>query len=96
MKHLQIVVSGKVQGVYFRRDTQLEAQRRGVNGTVANQDDGSVIIEAEADEIRLEAFVLWCHSGPELANVTTVPTNEGEVKGFTSFAVLADPSDSLG
>jgi len=95
-KHLQIVVSGKVQNVFFRRDTQIQARRLGVMGTVANQDDGSVLIEAEAEELRLEAFVVWCHKGPELANVTEVNTKEGKLEGFTSFEVLAEPSDFLG
>ena len=95
-KHLQIVVRGKVQGVYFRRDTQIEARRLGVVGTVANQEDGSVIIEAEADELRLEALVTWCHNGPEMANVTEVQLTDGELIGYESFEVLAEPSDFLG
>lgn len=95
-KHLSITVKGKVQGVYFRRDTQREAQRLGVFGTVANQEDGSVYIEAEAEESILSRFVSWCHSGPELANVAEVQTVEGPTKNFTSFEVLAEPSDYLG
>lgn len=94
-KHLNILVSGKVQGVYFRRDTQLAAQRLGVNGTVANREDGRVYIEAEAEEGVLSEFVKWCHHGPELANVTQIDTTEGDIQGFTSFEVLAEPSDFL-
>jgi acylphosphatase len=95
-KHLAITVKGKVQGVYFRRDTQLEAQKLGVLGTVANQENGSVYIEAEADENVLTQFVSWCHEGPELASVIDVQTVEGPIKNFTSFEVLAEPSDYLG
>lgn len=94
-KHLSILVKGKVQGVYFRRDTQIEAKRLGVLGTVANQDDGSVIIAAEADEETLKLFVAWCHHGPELANVSEVIVNEQGLQGFESFEVLAEPSDFL-
>ena len=94
-KHFTIIVIGKVQGVYFRRDTQLEARKLGVNGTVANQADGSVIIEAEADEAMLNAFVGWCNNGPELAKVAQVQIAEGAIEGFTSFEVLAEPSDFL-
>lgn len=94
-KHLSIIVTGKVQGVYFRRDTQLEAHKLGVNGTVANQEDGSVIIAAEANDAALKAFVAWCHKGPELAKVIQVQVTEGELEGFTSFEVLAEPSDFL-
>lgn len=95
-KHLSILVKGKVQGVYFRRDTQIEANRLGVVGTVANQQDGSVIIAAEAEEDVLEPFVAWCHEGPEMAKVTDVAIAERDLKGFTEFIVLADPSDYLG
>lgn len=93
--HLTIIVKGKVQGVYFRRDTQIEARKLGVTGTVANQEDGSVIIHAEAEKGLLESFVDWCHNGPELANVTEVQTSENPPEGFTSFEVLAEPSDFL-
>ncbi|MCB9192230.1 MAG: acylphosphatase [Flavobacteriales bacterium] len=95
-KRLNITVSGKVQGVYFRRDTERAAKRLGVVGTVANKPNGSVYIEAEADEDTLQQFVAWCHEGPELANVTQVDTEESVVTGFTSFDVLAEPSDYLG
>jgi acylphosphatase len=94
-KHFNITVRGKVQGVYFRRDTQLEAKRLGVFGTVANLEDGSVYIEAEAEELKLNEFVRWCHQGPELANVTEVNTEDAPLKGFKDFEVLAEPSDFL-
>lgn len=94
-KNLTIIVIGKVQGVYFRRDTQIEAHKLGVTGTVANQEDGSVIIIAEADETTLKAFVAWCHSGSELAKVAQVQVEKGALEGFTSFEVLAEPSDFL-
>ncbi|MFT7154404.1 MAG: acylphosphatase [Alteromonas macleodii] len=93
--HLTIIVKGKVQGVYFRRDTQIEARKLGVTGTVANQEDGSVIIHAEAETGEMEAFVAWCHNGPELANVAEVETSKNPSEGFTSFEVLAAPSDFL-
>lgn len=94
-KHLKIQVFGKVQGVYFRRDTQIKAQELNVFGTVANKPDGSVYIEAEAEESKLNEFVNWCKNGPELANVTEVKTSEGELANFERFDVLAKPSDFL-
>jgi acylphosphatase len=94
-KHLNILVTGKVQGVYFRRDTQLIARKLGIKGTVINQEDGCVYIQAEAEELNLSKFVEWCQHGPEMANVTMVDTVEGEIKGFNSFEVLAEPSDFL-
>lgn len=94
-KHINIQVTGKVQGVYFRRDTQLQAQKLGVMGTVANKPDGSVYIEAEADEEVLNQFVTWCNEGPELATVTELTITEGVIQDFKKFEVLAKPSDFL-
>ncbi len=95
-KHLSITVKGNVQGVYFRRDTQIEAQRLGVHGTVANLEDGSVFIEAEAEEATLNQFVEWCKQGPPLARVDNLQIEQGKLQDFASFDVLAEPSDFLG
>jgi len=94
-RNIRIKVSGKVQGVWFRRDTQLEAQKLGVTGFVRNEPDGSVFIEAEADIEILKAFETWCKSGSELARVDNVDVSEGEMANYTSFEVLAEKSDYL-
>ena len=62
MKHLDIRVRGRVQGVCFRESTRQEAQRLGVAGTVRNEPDGSVFIQAEGDEKPLERLVAWCRT----------------------------------
>ncbi len=95
MKHINITVRGKVQGVWFRKETYLAATRLGVSGTVENHPDGTVYIEAEAEEPILRQFVDWCHEGPELAVVAEVVIEEEDLKGFKEFKVLAEPSDYL-
>ncbi|MDG1850558.1 MAG: acylphosphatase, partial [Gammaproteobacteria bacterium] len=47
MKHINVTVSGRVQGVYFRATTKEVADTLGVTGFVKNQADGSVYLEAE-------------------------------------------------
>ena len=69
MKHLSIRVTGRVQGVFFRVSTQRKALELGVNGTVRNEIDGSVAIEAEAEPPALDRFVAWCRKGPANADV---------------------------
>jgi acylphosphatase len=86
-KHISIKVSGRVQGVFYRASTQEEAQRLGVKGFVRNEPDGSVYIEAEADETILDALVAWCRQGPPAANVHHVDIQEGAWKGFVEFSV---------
>ncbi|MGN6179873.1 MAG: acylphosphatase [Mucilaginibacter sp.] len=87
-KHLDITVRGKVQGVFYRASTKAVADQLGVRGTVKNLDNGDVAIEAEADSFTLEMFVEWCGEGPENADVTSVESNEGELKNYRNFEVI--------
>jgi acylphosphatase len=88
MKHLNIIVKGKVQGVFYRVTTKAVADQLGVRGSIKNEPNGDVFIEAEADNATLDMFLDWCHEGPEDANVTAVETNEGELKNYRNFEVL--------
>lgn len=87
MKHLNITVYGKVQGVFFRKYTEQKAIETGVKGFVKNNFDGSVYIEAEGDEELLAEFVEWCYDGPPSAVVKDVKIEEGEGKQFTNFQI---------
>ena len=84
-RHYKIKVSGKVQGVFYRASTKQMADLLGVKGFVRNVPDGTVYIEAEADEDILVKFVQWCHHGPERAEVKYVSVNEHDVTGFEIF-----------
>ena len=88
MKHLNIQVIGKVQGVYFRDTCKAVADQLGVKGFVTNNADGSVYVEAEGDEFALESFLEFCHEGPDRAQVQSVLQTESTLKGFQNFEVL--------
>jgi len=88
MKHINIKVIGKVQGVFFRASTKAVADQMGVKGLVKNEKDGSVYIEAEADAITLEMFVEWCNEGPEKAKVESIVVEDGEIKNYRNFEVV--------
>jgi acylphosphatase len=88
MKHLDIIVRGKVQGVFFRASAKEVAFRMGVYGFVRNELDGSVFIAAEAESSVLDQFVEWCYRGPDQAKVTAVEVQEGAVKGYIHFEVI--------
>jgi len=91
IKHLDIVVSGKVQGVYFRLSTKAVADQLGVKGVVCNKPDGTVYIEAEGDAFALETFLEWCREGPDRAVVENVTYDTGEVKNYRNFEVVRKP-----
>jgi acylphosphatase len=81
-----LVVTGRVQGVWFRGSMQEEARRLGVSGWVRNLRDGSVESEAEGERGAVEALAAWAHSGPPGARVDAVTVDwiapQGESGGF--------------
>jgi acylphosphatase len=84
---VRLSIRGRVQGVWFREATRIEAERLGVTGWVRNCGDGSVeaVIEGEAGAVReLEA---WCHHGPPSARVNEVVSNDEPPTGETRFVV---------
>ena len=87
MKHLNIHVQGKVQGVWFRASTRDEAQRLGIHGFVRNEADGGVYLEAEGDEAALDALITWLWQGPVHANVDKVTSEEGAINNFNGFEI---------
>lgn len=87
MKHLDIRVEGRVQGVFFRVSAQQAARARGVAGTARNEADGSVRIEAEGEPAALDDFVAWCRKGPPRAHVVRVDTAEGAIRGYEGFEI---------
>ena len=88
MKHLDIIVKGKVQGVFYRAATKAVADQLGIRGCIRNEPSGDVFIEAEGEDTMLDMFLDWCHEGPQDAEVTTVETNAGELKNYRNFEVL--------
>jgi len=88
IEHINITVKGKVQGVFFRDSTKAVADQLGVKGTVKNELNGDVSIEAEADKQSIEMFLDWCREGPEKAKVTAVETSRGDLKNYRNFDVV--------
>lgn len=88
MKHIDIKVTGKVQGVFFRASTKAVADQMGIKGYVKNEKDGSVYIEAEAEQFILDAFLDWCKEGPDKSVVENVEISDGELKSFRNFEVV--------
>lgn len=92
MKHINIKVKGKVQGVYYRLTTKAVADQCGAKGFVVNLPDGSVYIEAEGDEFALESLVEFCNEGSDRAEVESVEVEEtSKIRGFKNFEVLKRP-----
>lgn len=87
LRHYNITVEGKVQGVFFRASAQKKAEEIGISGFVKNVKDDSVYIEAEGEEGVLKKFIDWCGIGPARAIVKKIEITESTVKRFTSFEI---------
>ena len=83
-----ILVKGKVQGVFFRAHTREEALKLGIVGTVRNLPDGSVQIHAEGRPEAMEAFLAWCAIGPSHARVDGLEVRDAEVLGCKDFTIV--------
>jgi len=84
---VEVVVTGRVQGVAFRWYAEQEARRRGVTGWVRNEPDGSVAGHFEGPAADVEALVAWCHQGPSRAHVDRVEVRLESPIGESGFHV---------
>jgi acylphosphatase len=84
---VNIIVSGKVQAVFFRASTLTEAKGLGLKGYVMNLPDGNVLIEVEGEDKKIEQLVEWCRIGPVYARVTDVRVEEIEVRNRQNFYI---------
>ena len=83
-----VIVSGRVQGVFFRAETQHVAERFGVVGWVRNRHDGTVEAVFEGEQDAVDAVLVWCKEGPNLAVVEKVKVKWQDYKGeFKSFDI---------
>lgn len=89
LARVNVVVTGKVQGVFFRASTLERAQSLNLTGWVKNLPDGSVEILAEGTRYALEDLVAWCRQGPSEAEVSDVFPRWQKYQGeFRTFMIV--------
>lgn len=86
-KTISIIVSGRVQGVFYRQSTKEKASSLQVTGIVKNLQDGCVQIIATGTPEALDSLVAWCKTGPPKANVTDVQVSELPLQTFPAFRI---------
>ena len=88
MTRAEIVISGIVQGVFYRASAQDEGRRLGLTGEVRNLPSGEVEAIAEGPKEQIEAFIAWCKRGPPSAQVEDVKVRWAEPRGdYRTFRV---------
>ena len=69
---VHVIISGRVQGVWFRANTRDKAKQLGLKGWVKNTPEGSVEAVFEGEEKLIHEMLDWCHHGPPMAEVENV------------------------
>jgi acylphosphatase len=84
----RFLVSGKVQGVFFRASTAAIAQQLGLSGFAKNLVDGRVEVHAQGDELALQKLEEWLQHGPPMARVDSVESSSAAYVDAADFSVV--------
>jgi acylphosphatase len=82
---VKAMVSGRVQGVFFRQSTQQQAQLLNITGHAINLPDGRVEVLACGTETAIKQLLIWLDHGPEMAQVSKVEFQEIQTSDPASF-----------
>jgi len=82
-----VIVSGQVQGVFFRDTCRRLAGQQGVGGWVRNLPDGRVEAVFEGDPDNVDRMVRWARRGPSHAHVTAVDVSDEPCEGLAAFEI---------
>ncbi len=88
MPTVHLLITGKVQGVFYRAGTQEKAMELGLSGWVKNTVEGHVEAMVSGSEEKVAQFIDWCRQGPSRAQVTDVIVTPKPDDGFTGFHIL--------
>jgi acylphosphatase len=83
----RFLVSGQVQGVFFRASTQDAANNLGLTGWVRNLSDGRVEVIACGEEAPLKRLEQWLWQGPRLARVESVTVRDTATESYVGFSM---------
>ena len=87
MPTIHLLITGEVQGVFYRATAKEIAEQIGLTGWVKNREDGSVEAMAVGTEEQLQRFIEWCKIGPSKAVVTNVTLTQVADEHFTAFTI---------
>ncbi len=87
LKTVSILVSGKVQGVWYRKYTLDKAVELNLTGFVKNLPDDTVYIVATGTAEQLQELVTWCWTGSPKSKVSAVAVEERELMEFEGFGI---------
>lgn len=83
----RVVVTGEVQGVFYRDTCRTVAEEAGVAGWATNLPDGRVEVALEGDEEAVQSVLDWCRAGPNHATVHSIDVSDEPPKGASGFKI---------
>lgn len=87
VRRVRAIVSGRVQGVFYRAECADRARALRLGGYVRNRPDGTVEACFEGQAERVEAMIAWCRQGPPLARVQDVRVVDEPPAGDPEFRI---------
>ena len=87
MVRYRVLISGRVQGVFFRDSCRRMARQHGVSGWVRNLPDGQVEAVFEGRAADVDRLVEWARRGPSRAVVAGVEVQAEPPEGLSTFLI---------
>jgi len=84
---VRVLISGRVQGVFFRAHAKEKASELGLSGWVRNLDDGRIEAVFKGAKEKVEEMVRWCKKGPATAKVESIKRLKAKEKGIEGFEI---------
>ena len=85
---VRILIEGRLQGMNFRMQTQVQANKLNLGGFVRTLSDGRIEIEARGTQENIEALLDWCQQEPHSSGIKSILFRYDEPnKSYTDFAV---------
>ncbi|MBS3104870.1 acylphosphatase [Candidatus Woesearchaeota archaeon] len=88
MKCTHLIVSGRVQGVFFRDNTRRKAKELGLTGYAKNLENGNVEVVAEGNEEKIKELIEFMRESPGVAKVKGIEIKHKEPENFKNFEIL--------
>jgi acylphosphatase len=86
--NFHVIISGRVQGVWFRASAKQKAEQLGIKGWIRNTSDGSVEAVFEGEEKSVNEMIEWCNHGPPLSKIENVEIEKkNPTDGFKDFSI---------
>ncbi len=88
MNCTHLIISGRVQGVFFRANVRNKANELGLKGYAKNLENGNVEVVAEGKEEKLRELLAFIKKGPGIAEVKGIDAKHRQPENFKSFDIM--------